>query len=178
MAQSAQNAKGVTVSQWELLSSHVLKIDSQIVWCCCSMMLFTWELYAIMQMWWIPYLSVSQSSAVIYDVLLSVMISLTTPHLYRISLKMKLPSMQPVSTQRAHYSGHAVSKHWACMMYLKPPVGGINIVSMYTLWNSGAGVSTVGGSQILVVCWIWHQWHVWTYHLILLSSASHQKMIE
>jgi len=77
-----------------------------------------------------PYLSASQSSAAMYVVPLSVMISSTASHLHKISLKMKVLIVQPVSVQRACHSGHAVSEQQACTIYLNPPAGGMNMVSI------------------------------------------------
>jgi len=77
-----------------------------------------------------PYLLVSQSSAAMYVVLLSVTISSTAPHLHRISSKIKVLIVQPVSVQSARHSGQAVSEQRACMIYLKPLVGSMNMVSM------------------------------------------------
>jgi len=151
VAWSAQNAKGVTIGQLESLPLHALKMDLWIVQCCRSTMPFTCKLYAEMCMCQIPYLSYSQSSAATYAVPLSVMISSTAPYRHRISLKMKALIVRPVLTQRACHSGHAVSEHRACVMYLYPPACGMNIVSMYALQKSGAGVSTMGGSRIFVV---------------------------
>ena len=65
-----------------------------------------------------------------YMVPLSIMISLTAPHLYKISLKINMPRVWLVSVQRVCHLGHAVSKHHAYMMYRKPKARGMNIVLM------------------------------------------------
>jgi len=77
-----------------------------------------------------PYLSASQLSTAMYAVPLSVMISSTAPHLHRISLKIKVPIVQPVSVWSMRHLGQAVSEQRACTIYLKPPAGGMNMVSM------------------------------------------------
>ena len=71
------------------------------------------EFYTEILMCQIPYLLANQSSAATKAVLLSVTISSTAPHLHKISSKMKLPSVCPVSVLRARHSGYAVREQRA-----------------------------------------------------------------
>ena len=105
-----------------------------------------------MQICLMLYLSASQSRAATYAVPLSVTSSSTAPHLHKISLNMNVPIVRPVSTWSVHHSGQAVSEQQACTMYRNLPVGGMNMVLIYTLQKSGARMLMVGGMQTLVIC--------------------------